>query len=53
MKHNQFLSLTLAAALLLTGCGASSSVASGETGSETAAPAPHAGARRQHCGHCD
>lgn len=40
MKHNQFLSLTLAAALLLTGCGASSSVASGETGSETAAPAP-------------
>ena len=40
MKHDQFLSLTLAAALLLTGCGASSSVASGETGSETAAPAP-------------
>lgn len=36
MKHNQFLSLTLAAALLLAGCGASSSAASGET----ATPAP-------------
>lgn len=41
MKHNQFLSLALAAALLLAGCGASSSAAPGETGSETAAtPAP-------------
>lgn len=41
MKHNQFLSLALAAALLLAGCGASSSAASGETDSETAAtPAP-------------
>lgn len=42
MKHNQFLSLTLAAALLLAGCGASSSAASGETATPAPTQAPAA-----------